>query len=428
MSDPSKFRISPPKKGQTRTENSGAASDMNNQVEAIFTFATEGILITDEKGTILRVNPSIERMFGYQSEELVGKPIEILIPTRLHERHVNHRKNFTPQPRAMGLGFDLFAMRKDQSEFPVEVSLSPYESSQGRNIIAFLIDITIRKQAEAQLLSYKSQLEKEVEERTLILKEAIKKLENTKSELDQSLKRERELNTMKSRFISIASHEFRTPLATVLSSLSLVEKYADLQQIESRNRHIQRIKSSIKHLTEMLNDMLAVNKVEEGKVLIQAYSFPLQDFLEDIQADLSGILKKGQKILTEFQFAPHANIHSDPKILRPIFMNLLGNAIKFSSENQPISFRVNQFEDHWEIAIQDQGIGIPKEDQSEIFNRFYRSSNASNIQGTGLGLNIVFQYVQLLGGSIRFESQENAGTTFYIQLPTSHEKDITHWR
>lgn len=402
----------------------GVESDMNNQVEAIFAFATEGILITDESGVILRVNPSIERMFGYKAAELEGKPIEILIPTRFHHRHVHHRQHFTPQPRAMGLGFDLFGMRKDQSEFPVEVSLSPYESSEGRNIIAFLIDITIRKQAESQLLSYKSQLEKEVEERTLILKEAIKKLENTKSELDQSLKRERELNTMKSRFISIASHEFRTPLATVLSSLSLVEKYADLNQIESRNRHIQRIKSSIKHLTEMLNDMLAVNKVEEGKVMIQAYSFPLLPFLEEIQAEVSGILKKGQVIVTDFQYPKNAPIYSDPKILRPIFMNLLGNAIKFSSENQTIRFQVKQDEQQWWMEIQDQGIGIPKEDQAEISNRFYRSSNAANIQGTGLGLNIVYQYVQLLGGKIHFESQENSGTTFYIQLPITHEKNL----
>lgn len=405
------------------SNNQVSVSDMNNQVEAIFAFATEGILITDESGTILRVNPSIERMFGYKASELVGKPIEILIPTRFHHRHVHHRQNFAPQPRAMGLGFDLFGMRKDASEFPVEVSLSPYESTQGRNIIAFLIDITIRKQAETQLLSYKSQLEKEVEERTLILKEAIKKLENTKSELDQSLKRERELNTMKSRFISIASHEFRTPLATVLSSLSLVEKYADLHQIESRNRHIARIKSSIKHLTEMLNDMLAVNKVEEGKVMINAYSFPLLPFLEEIQGDVGGILKKGQLIETDFQFPANSSIYSDPKIVRPILMNLLGNAIKFSSENQIITFKISQHDLFWHIEIRDQGIGIPKEDQAEISNRFYRSSNAANIQGTGLGLNIVYQYVQLLGGKIHFESQENSGTIFYIQLPTSHEKN-----
>lgn len=405
------------------TDQQVSVSDMNNQVEAIFAFATEGILITDASGIILRTNPSIERMFGYKASELEGKPIEILIPARFHHRHVHHRENFSPQPRAMGLGFDLYGMRKDQSEFPVEVSLSPYESTQGRNMIAFLIDITIRKQAEMQLLSYKSQLEKEVEERTLILKEAIKKLENTKSELDQSLKRERELNTMKSRFITIASHEFRTPLATVLSSLSLVEKYADLHQIDSRNRHILRIKSSIKHLTEMLNDMLAVNKVEEGKVMIHAYSFPLRDFMEEVQADMGGILKKDQMIQTDFQFPEKTTIYSDPKILRPIFMNLLGNAIKFSSENQTILVKIAQHETDWHIEIKDQGIGIPKEDQAEISNRFYRSSNASNIQGTGLGLNIVYQYVQLLGGKIQFESQENSGTTFFIQLPTSHEKN-----
>ncbi|MFN3588269.1 MAG: ATP-binding protein [Spirosomataceae bacterium] len=395
------------------------AIDMNNQVEAIFAFATEGILITNDRGVIVRTNPSIERMFGYASGELIGEKIELLIPTRYHEKHVKHRDTYLPhpQPRSMGLGFDLFGIRKNRTEFPVEVSLSPYESSAGKFVIGFIIDITIRKEAENQLISYKSQLEKEVEERTLILKEAIRKLEKTKTELDNSLVRERELNSMKSRFISIASHEFRTPLATVLSSMSLVEKYADLQMTDQRNKHIQRIKQSVKHLTEILNDMLTVNKVEEGKVMVTKNTHLLQDILSSTLVHVSGILKKNQHVLTDIATDAPKEIYVDEKIVKHILINLLGNAIKFSSENQDIFLRVRFLQKKWLFEVTDQGIGIPEADQPEIFNRFFRSSNASNIQGTGLGLNIVYQYVQLLDGKITFTSQENQGTSFFVQIP-----------
>ncbi len=270
------------------TNISIAENDMLNQVEAIFQFATEAILITDNEGKIIKVNPSTEMMFGYNSEEFIGQPIEILIPNRLTERHIRHRQEFSecPHARSMGANFDLFAKRKNGSEFPVEVSLSPYTNSQGSFVIAFIIDISIRKKAENQLIAYKAELEKEVEERTMILKEAIQKLEQTKDELDNSLKREREVNSMKSRFISIASHEFRTPLATVLSSLSLVEKYSTLQDEEKRLKHIGRIKSSVRNLTDILNDFLSLNKLEEGKVMLNIESFNLHELIENLMQEL----------------------------------------------------------------------------------------------------------------------------------------------
>ncbi len=401
------------------TNISIAENDMLNQVEAIFQFATEAILITDNEGKIIKVNPSTEMMFGYNSEEFIGQPIEILIPNRLTERHIKHRQQFSecPHARSMGANFDLFAKRKNGSEFPVEVSLSPYTNSQGSFVIAFIIDISIRKKAENQLIAYKAELEKEVEERTMILKEAIQKLEQTKDELDNSLKREREVNSMKSRFISIASHEFRTPLATVLSSLSLVEKYSTLQDEEKRLKHIGRIKSSVRNLTDILNDFLSLNKLEEGKVMLNIESFNLHELIENLMQELQGITKKQQKIILSCSNSGNCLVKLDKTLIRNIIINLVSNAIKFSPENSNISINASLSERELTLSVADQGIGIPEADQKHLFERFFRSSNAGEIQGTGLGLSIVAHYVSLLKGTIKFESKENEGTTFFINLP-----------
>jgi PAS domain S-box-containing protein len=401
------------------TNNSIAENDMLNQVEAIFQYATEAILITDSQGKIIRVNPSSEAMFGYESSEFINQTIEMLIPTRLKERHISHRTQFqeNPHARSMGANFDLFAKRKDDSEFPVEVSLSPYTNSQGSFVIAFIIDISIRKKAENQLIAYKSELEKEVEERTMILKEAIQKLEQTKDELDNSLKREREVNSMKSRFISIASHEFRTPLATVLSSLSLVEKYAELKEDEKRNKHISRIKSSVRNLTDILNDFLSLNKLEEGKVMLNIENFNLHDLIDNIRQELQGIAKKDQKIEISCSHNGDCMANLDKTLVRNILINLVSNAIKFSPEGSVIHINAILSETELILSVKDHGIGIPEADQKHLFERFFRSSNAGEIQGTGLGLSIVSHYVNLLKGSIKYESKENEGTTFYVNIP-----------
>jgi PAS domain S-box-containing protein len=396
--------------------------DILNQSEAIFQFATEGVLITDNTGSIVKINPSAEHLFGYQANELIGNPIETLIPRQYRKEHTQHRIGFVKNPhaRCMGAGVDLMAQRKDGSTFPVEVSLSPYTNSKGKYTIAFIIDITTRKEAERQLIANQSELEKEVEERTLILKEAIQKLERTKDELDKALKREREVNSMKSRFISIASHEFRTPLATVLSSLSLVEKYANMHDIEKRDKHIHRIKNSVRNLTDILNDFLSLNKLEEGKVVVSVEDFCFHNFLDETLQEMQGIARNGQKIKkichTDDSRGSYY-VTLDRKLLKHIFMNLLSNAIKFSPENSTIEVSSEIQEEQLLFLVKDRGIGIPQADQKHLFERFFRSSNAGEIQGTGLGLSIVAQYVHLMNGIISFKSAENKGTEFLIQLP-----------
>lgn len=397
-----------------------AEMDILHQSEAIFLFATEGILIVDKQGKIVRVNPSGADMFGYEPEELTDLMIEDLIPNRFRQVHTVHRTSFNAHPhaRSMGSGMDLYAKRKDGTEFPVEISLSPYQNSKGAYVIAFVIDISIRKVAENKLVSYKNELEVEVEERTLVLKEAIQKLEKTKDELDRALKREQELNLMKSRFITIASHEFRTPLATVLSSLSLVEKYGDLDENEKRNKHIHRIKSSVRNLTDILNDFLSLNKLEEGKVVVAPENFAINDFLEEICQQMQGIAKKGQTVECICETTePSCEVRLDTKLIKNIVINLISNAIKFSPEDSRIQIKGSLTSLQVVISIKDEGIGIPEAEKKHVFERFYRMSNAEAIQGTGLGLSIVNQYILLLKGKIDFVSEENKGTEFIITLP-----------
>jgi signal transduction histidine kinase len=263
--------------------------------------------------------------------------------------------------------------------------------------------------------SYSIELERQVKNRTLILQEAINELEKTKSELNNSLAKEQELGMLKSRFVSMASHEFRTPLATILSSLSLVKKYGEKNEIENQNRHIGKIKSSITNLTDILNDFLSVSKLEEGKVELASEEFNLKTFITEIISELQGITKEGQTIRYTHTGDELASL--DKRLLKNIMFNLASNAIKFSPEGKPIEIESEVKASQIKITVKDSGIGISKEDQKHLFERFFRGNNAAHIQGTGLGLNIVSKYIELMNGSIEYSSEENKGTKFIISFP-----------
>lgn len=393
--------------------------DFSDLSEGIFKYTTEGIFVVDERGEIIRANPSAEKIFGYPEHTLSGRRIEELIPVRYRGAHSGHRKRFHGEARArsMGLGMDLYGLRKDGTEFPVEISLSPFTNSSGNFVIAFVIDISVRKEAEMRLIAYKDELEKEVEERTLDLRNTIQSLETIKNDLDEALKREQELGSMKSRFVSIASHEFRTPLATIMSSLSLVEKYGNLNEIEKRDRHIHRIKTAVRNLTEILNDFLSLNRLEEGKVIIAAETFRIDILLEEVYNQMIPLMKKNQVILRTH--SGPITFRSDPKLITNILINLLSNAIKFSGNGKTIRLVSVIENDQLVLKVKDDGIGIPEAEHKRVFERFYRMSNAGEIQGTGLGLSIVSHYVSLLQGTVSFESTENVGTEFTVSIPQS---------
>lgn len=204
--------------------------------DALLEQASMGIIETSENGDIINANPFALKLFGYERNDLTGKKIELLIPPRFHGRHISNREEYIQHSRSrpMGVGLDLYAIKKDGTEFPVEVSLSSYQNNGNKNVIAFISDISIRKQAENEIKKLNDQLEQTVEERTLELRNAITELNRSKEELSKSLEKEKELNDLKSKFVSMASHEFRTPLSTVLSSAYLLQKYTTTQEQDKR--------------------------------------------------------------------------------------------------------------------------------------------------------------------------------------------------
>jgi len=386
-------------------------------LDALFEHATEGILITNKAAEIVRINPSGEKLFGYNKGELLGKKIEVLIPNRYASSHVKRRDAFIEKPkaRAMGVGIELFGKRKDGSEFPVEVSLSPYSNLGEQYVIGFIIDISERKKVEEGIRNYSINLEKQVKDRTLILQDAVNELENTKEELKKALDAEKELNDMKSRFVSMASHEFRTPLATILSSLSLVDKYAERNEEEKRSKHIQRIKSAVSNMTDILNDFLSLSKLEEGKIASEPEEFNLKTFAEEIVQDMISVSKPGQTIEYTHK-GSKTDVYLDKKLTKNVFFNLISNAIKFSDEDKSIYVNTDITDKEIIISIRDNGIGISDDDKEHLFERFFRGQNAFNIQGTGLGLNIISKYVELMNGKISVDSKLNEGTTFTITI------------
>lgn len=398
--------------------NNTGKSKMESQqgLDALFQHATEGIVVTDDRGLIVRANPSTERLFGYAPGELIGRRIELLIPQRYAERHAHHRQTYSEQPHArkMGLGMDLHARRKDDSEFPVEISLSPYRNDEGSYVIAFIVDITLRKQAEERLKNYSEELEKQVRGRTLVLEEAVLELEKTKKELRNALEKERQVNEMKSRFVSMASHEFRTPLTTMMSSLSLVTKYAERSDLDNHSRHVQKIKKSINNLTDILNDFLSVSKLEEGRVEVAMETVKVCEFIEDVIQEMYGM---STEHLLSCEHTGSETARFDPKLMKNILLNLLSNAIKFSPAGGKVAVRSEADTNGLTLSVSDNGIGIPSQDREHLFERFFRGNNVTHIQGTGLGLNIVARYVDLMCGTISIDSEQNRGTTVTIVIP-----------
>ena len=402
-----------------------------SHLTSLFENATEGIILTDGEGKIALVNPAAEKLFGYQSSELIGQQIEILIPEKFKSHHHHLREGFYERPtnRVMGHGRDLFAQDKYGKEIPVEVSLSYYHRGGELFVIAFIVDITERKVAEQHLLQQKKELERistevkqlnseleiKVEERTLILKEALQKLEQSQLELNEALNKEKELNEIKSRFVSMASHEFRSPLSTVLSSASLLSRYTLSEEQEKRDRHINKIKDSVKHLNNILEDFLSLGKLNEGKVEVTVAPFNIKELMQDVVDEVKGLMKKEQ--LINYTNEGKDTVNSDKKLLRNILINLVGNAVKFSDEGKAVEIRSVVTPENAQITIADKGIGISKDDQEHLFSSFFRGHNASNIQGTGLGLHIVKRYLDLLGGTIHLESELNNGTSFTIIIP-----------
>lgn len=389
---------------------------------ALLDYASIAVIIVNRHQEIVLTNPFALNLFGYEySHELLGKTLNVLIPSRFHKIHNKHHDNYysNAENRPMGVGMDLFGIKKDGTEFPLEVSLGTYKTDEETFVITFANDITIRKKGEDEILKLNAELEKKVKKRTDELAISISKLqaqiketEEVEIELRNALEKEKDLSELKSRFVSMASHEFRTPLSTVLSSTYLLQKYINTEDQPKREKHIERIISSVKMLTDILNDFLSVGKIEEGKIKTNFSKFNLCNSINNIKAEMSELKKEGQHIY--YTHIGDEIIWLDESMMKHIVMNLLSNAIKFSPEKSIIYIETENKGDHLYLSVKDNGIGMSTDDQKHLFERFFRGTNVTNIQGTGLGLHIVQKYAELMNGNIECISELYKGTTFKL--------------
>ena len=386
---------------------------------------SEGIIIVNEKQEVVASNGAANTMFGYDKDELLGEQLNVLIPRKYHKSHDGHFNNFIDHShkRQMGHGRDLYGLRKDGTTFPVEAGLNPFQIYENTYVMALVSDITIRKKQEDKIRELNANLEEKITERTKALEKTVAQMQKevakrraAENKMKESLRKERELNELKTKFLSMVSHEFKTPLSGILTSATLIGKYKEEEQQDKREKHLKTIKAKIKYLDNILSDFLSIERLETGKTVYKFSEFPLSKVVNEVIYDANMLLKDGQSI--EY---PH-NIDSiflefDEKILELILTNLINNAIKYSSEDSTIHVSVKVKNNDLFITVKDNGIGIPEKEQKYIFNRYFRAENALVNAGTGIGLNIIKSHLENLGGHITFTSVEGKGSSFVVILP-----------
>lgn len=368
------------------------ADVLSHNLLRIIESAGEGIVIANMRGEIVLVNPYVERVFGYSHRELVGKFVEILVPSSLHSQHVQQRETYSQRPKThvMGTGRDLTAQRKDGSTFPVEISLTPIIFSGEQMMMSFLVDITERKLLEQERL----------------------RLEALRIELEK----ERELNALKNRFVSMMSHEFRTPLTIIQSSLDILQHYGSRLSAEKQQDRMSTIYTQIKRMTELLEDTLYFGRASAGKIAVERSAINLGAFCELLIENYRAT-DEGKHQLTLVTDTLPDEFVADLRILEHILTNLVSNALKYSPAGSEVVLEVKGLESGVLFKVIDSGIGIPPEDHARIFEPFHRASNVGQVKGIGLGLAIVKHNVELQGGEISFTSVPNHGSRFTVTLP-----------
>ena len=408
--------------------------DDKDVFNVLFEAVSEGVIVVDQTQHIVAANESAVSMFGYDDDELINKHLDTLIPKTYRANHHKHVDGFMKQQkkRQMGQGRDLFGAHKNGSTFPVEAGLNPLHINGENYIMALVIDISVRKQQEEELQELNDELERKVASRTEQLSATVEELKvanqkrdieikkriEAQNKISDALKKEKELNDLKTKFLSLVSHEFKTPLSGILTSAMLLSKYKLEEQQERRDKHIKTITDKVHYLNNILNDFLSIEKLETGKVSYKLSNFMLTKIVDEVIYNANMLLKEGQ-IIKYPEGIDGLSLYQDEKIVELALSNLVHNAIKYSPEHSQISIQINQDKTTTTFSVKDNGIGIPEKDQKQIFNRYFRSENALLIQGTGIGLNIVKSHLNNLGGEINFFSAENKGSTFTIKLPNT---------
>ncbi len=404
--------------------------------QSIMDTAVDGILVINNSGIMLKVNKAVSELFLFSEEELIGHNVSMLmtdIDKYAHDGYINNYVQ-TRKPKIIGIGRDIFGRRKDGTVFDLRLAVSEVVVNGQMLFTGILHDITPLKNTERKLLGLNQELDTKVAQRTFEVERVVNQLLavnktlnneieerkiienellNVQSQIQAALSKERELNEMKENFITTVSHEYRTPLASILSSASLIAQYSSEDDLSKRLTHVEKIKKAANNLTALLTDILTISKIDENKISLSVETVNISQLANEIISELSPIFKAGQTILLDNQGFDQASINTDSKLVKNIIFNLTSNALKYSSDEVKISIG-QSIDNKLMISIHDKGIGIPLKDQSKLLGRFYRASNVGQIQGTGLGLHIVKKYCDLLKATLTIESEENSFTSVKI--------------
>jgi len=365
--------------------------DSELKMRNILHSAIDGVISIDDRGVITEWNKQAESIFGFEAEEIIGKTLqETIIPHGFRDQHVKGMGHYmkTGEGPVLNQKIEISALRKNGEEFPIELAIIPVVMKGVHSFTAFVSDITVQKKVQ--------------------------------EEMEKALQKEKELNELKSRFVSMTSHEFRTPLTTIKQNMDLINYRLESTLPEHAgafSKYINRVESEIKRVTDLVNDILMLGKIDAGKVIMKMEEVDFVDYTKAIANKLSDSRGDGRKMELSVVGVPRT-VTIDPSLFDHILNNLISNAFKYSegAANPKIDLHFNEL-NTMQIRVKDYGIGIPKKDQKGLFESFYRATNVKNIQGSGLGLSIVREFTLMHGGDIKFKSEKDQGTEFILDIP-----------
>jgi PAS domain S-box-containing protein len=375
------------------SERVRAAEDIELRNIAIAN-VTSGVTVADARKAdlpLIYVNRGFQEITGYSAREAVGRSCRFLQGEDRDQPGLDTLRGALRKGEACTVRLRNY--RKDGTLFHNELHISPVHSERGELTHFVGIQLDVTEQVKAR-----------------------ESLERSELRYRQALEQEKELNDIKSRFISMVSHEFRTPMTGIQASAALLRRTGDRLDAEKRHRHLLNIESSLKRMNRLLDDVLFFSRADSEKLRVRIKAVKFATYLAKLMDGLH-LIYPGRTIDCDNGLPPDATLMLDEHLLDHILQNLISNAVKYSAEASAVKCRVSQTPETIEFSIHDEGIGIPEADQEKLFEAFHRAGNVGTRAGTGLGLNIVLRAVELLGGNITFTSKENTGSTFTVSLP-----------